>query len=69
MANNESMIQTFKIDKSKESGSAFMRKGKTNTYKKEMTEELIRKFDEKTERIYGKVGFLNYCEVNNNEES
>lgn len=63
-ANNESMIQTFKVDKSKETGSAFMRKGKTNTYKDEMSEELIRKFDKKTEEIYRKVGFLKYCKLN-----
>lgn len=60
-ANNESMIQAFKLDKTKESGTAFMRKGKTNSYKDEMSEELIRKFDRKTEEVFKKVGFLKYC--------
>lgn len=63
-ANNESMVQTFKLDKTKETESAFMRKGKTNTYKDEMSEELIRKFDQKTEEVFRKVGFLKYCETN-----
>lgn len=58
------MIQTFKLDKTKEHGNVFMRKGKTNTYKDEMSEEMITKFDERTEQVFRKAGFLKYCKSN-----
>lgn len=60
MVNNEKLMRTFKYDKTKELQSPFMRKGATNTYKDEMTEQTIKKFDQRTENVYRKVGFVKY---------